>query len=78
VGWAVVLSLWSGPTPTAVGGTPGLSSFPISGCGNVSGGLWAWTANWMHSAQLMQVEAVESNQVDAADPSDAFQVTRIP
>jgi hypothetical protein len=63
---------------TAASGTTGLSSFPISGCGNVSGGPWAWTANWMHSAQLMQVEATEANQVDAADPGNAYEVTRIP
>ena len=63
---------------TAASGTTGLSSFPISGCGNVSGGPWAWSANWIHSAQLMQVEAVETNQVDATDLSDAFEVTRIP
>jgi hypothetical protein len=66
---------------TAASGTTGLSSFPISGCGNVSGGPWTWSANWMHSAQLMPAEAVEmveTNQVDAADPGSAYEVTRIP
>jgi subtilisin family serine protease len=63
---------------TAAGGTMGLSSFPISGCGTVSGGPWVWSATWMHSAQLMRVEAAEANQVDVADPGNAYEVTRIP
>ena len=63
---------------TAASGTTGLSSFPISGCGNVSGGPWAWSANWMHSAQLMQAEVAETNLVESADAGNAFEVTRIP
>jgi hypothetical protein len=63
---------------TAASGTTGLSSFPIPGCGTVSGGPWAWSANWMHSAQLTPVEAAETNQVEPADPGNAFEVTRIP
>ena len=63
---------------TAASGTLGLSSFPIPGCGNVSGGPFAWSANWMHNILLTSREAAESNQVVPTDPANAFEVTRIP
>ncbi|MCU0500306.1 MAG: S8 family peptidase [Anaerolineae bacterium] len=76
---------WSGPfyasgtfsSQTAAGGTTGLSSFPISGCGLVSGGPYAWSAGWV-SGLAMSVEAAEANLVESADMGDAFEVTRIP
>ncbi len=34
---------------TAAHGTAQLTSYPIPGCGNVSGGPWPWTATWINS-----------------------------
>jgi hypothetical protein len=64
-------------TQTAASGTAGLSNFPISGCGNVSGGPWAWSANWVSSVQLTSIDAAGTNQVDTAVPGNAFKVTHI-
>jgi hypothetical protein len=63
---------------TAASGTLGLSSFPIPGCGLVSGGPFAWSANWMSGVLLTSVEVGESNQAELTDPVNAFEVTRIP
>jgi hypothetical protein len=62
---------------TAASGTTGLSSFPIPGCGYISGGPWVWSASWVHSAQLTPVGAAETNQLEPADPGNAFEVIRI-
>ena len=64
-------------TQTSASGTVGLNNFSISGCRNVSGGPWAWSATWMHSVQLTPVGATETNQVDTAEQTSAFEVTRI-
>jgi hypothetical protein len=64
-------------TQTAASGTVGLSSFFISGCGNVTGGPWAWSANWLSSVQLTPVGATKVNQIHTADQGPAFEVTRI-
>ena len=38
-------------TLTAAGGQTGLKSFPLSGCGSVSGGPFSWTARWKNNNQ---------------------------
>ena len=62
---------------TAASGTLGLSNFPIPGCGLVSGGPYAWSANWLSGVLLTSAEIGESNQAEPTDPVSAFQVTRI-
>ncbi len=41
-------------TTTSATGEDGLTSFPISGCGSVTGGPWSYTANWQHAALISE------------------------
>lgn len=78
---------WSGPfyasgafnSQTTASGTTGLSSFFISGCGSVTGGPWAWSANWIsgNSTLTASVDAEGSDRIEPTDLSDAFEATRI-
>jgi hypothetical protein len=64
---------------TTASGTMGLNNFLIGGCGYVSGGPYAWTANWIHAAaQQVSGEAMEVTQIDPADRAGAFAATRLP
>ena len=42
---------------TTASATDGLNSFPISGCGTVSGGPWSYTASWQYSSQIAFMSA---------------------
>ncbi|MDO8674300.1 MAG: hypothetical protein Q7O66_23065, partial [Dehalococcoidia bacterium] len=54
-------------TTTTASGMVGLSSFPITGCGNVSGGPWSFTYTWRNGTQpsspASQVEGPDAVQV---------------
>jgi hypothetical protein len=62
---------------TTASGQLGLASFPISGCGNVSGGPFPWSATWMNSSQpsainiavdgVFEIDPTESNSYPAFD-----------
>ena len=53
---------------TTAHGTNGLSSFPIAGCGNVTGGPWLWTAEWHDSSQPAVVNAMLTRPDGIATP----------
>jgi hypothetical protein len=61
---------------TTASGSTGLDDFYIAGCGYITGGPWAWTADWKHSAQQLRAEAVGSERVEPASPSEVFEAAR--
>ncbi len=58
---------------TSASGTAGLNAFNIDGCGSVSGGPFAWTANWVHSAQAIASGAGQGELVERTESQTSFE-----
>jgi Zn-dependent metalloprotease len=59
---------------TVATGKAGLSHFPISGCGTVSGGPYAWTHTWQHALQatFTAEKDAPANIIEPASPDHDF------
>lgn len=64
---------------TAASGATGLNGFYIDGCGYITGGPFAWTANWKHTAaQQTPGQTTETLRVERVEGIGGFAASRNP